>query len=144
MKLACIHSSNPFIDLSSLRRVTNSPYIYTPWCSLGWNFLQSFENVMQYGSLLMLWDLMVHMSLWVQFAQFFWMFEISPGTMQEGEIRFGSPAVGWEGLILVKTRLLLKSLHNEVLCVFTGAVNSLPASYFLHCLSSYTYIDGTL
>lgn len=42
------------------------------------------------------------------------------------------------------SRLLLKSLHNEVLCVFTGAVNSLLAGSFLQCLSSYTSVDDTL
>lgn len=41
-------------------------------------------------------------------------------------------------------RLLLKSLHNEVLWVFTATPNSLFASFFLHCLGSYTYIDDTL
>lgn len=128
--------------LSSLRRCTYSPYIYTPWCSLGWNFLQGFENLKPY-SLLMLWEFLAHMSLWVQFDSFSWIFEVSAG-------------IGWGDKIWITTwgmrrinscesrRLLLKSLHNEVFCVFTVTVNSPLASFFLHCLSSYAYIDDTL
>lgn len=41
-------------------------------------------------------------------------------------------------------QLLPKSLRSEVLGVFTDAVSSLLASSFLHCLSSYSYIDDTL
>lgn len=47
-----------------------------------------------FSKVLKIWEFLAHMSLWVQFAQFCWMFEVSAGTMQKGEIRFGSPAEG--------------------------------------------------
>lgn len=128
--------------LSSLRRFTYSPYIYTPWCSLGWNFLQGFENLKPY-SLLMLWEFLAHMSLWVQFDSFSWIFEVSAG-------------IGWGDKIWITTwgmrrinscesrRLLLKSLHNEVFCVFTVTVNSPLASFFLQFIQLCLYWWHTL
>lgn len=118
----CVHGSNPFIGLSSLRRNKTFPDIYTPWYSLEWNFLWGSESLELIWPLLMLWELILHTSRQVQFAPFA---EISAGTMQEAEIRFRSPAEGWEGLILVKTEDNYSNLRTMKYC------NLPPCKFFL-------------
>lgn len=59
------------------------------------------------ADLLMLWEFLAHVSVGTIWS---WMFEVSATFMQEGEIRFGSPAEGWEGLILGKAEDCYSSL----------------------------------
>lgn len=139
MFIVLIHSLIKFLKGS----FAYSPYVYTPWCSLGWNFLQGFENLKPY-SLLMLWEFWPICLCGYNLLSF-------PGCLRylQAPCRRGGKiwitSWGMRGINPCESRrLLLKSLHNEVFHVFAATVNSPLTSFILHCLSSYIYIDDTL